>query len=71
MSEFLLDIVNFWIAETIVTADGTDIFRGIMPDEPDDCVAVIEYPGEVSFINNTLNRSVNVSGVKMFPSRSN
>lgn len=60
MADLLLDIVNFWINESLVTADGTDIFRDIMPDEPDNCIAIVEYAGEVSFINNAVNRSIQV-----------
>jgi len=60
MADLLLDIVNYWIGESLVTADGTDIFRDILPDTPDSCVAIVEYAGEVSFINNTINRSIQV-----------
>jgi len=60
MADLLLDMVNFWITEGLVTADGTDIFRDLLPDQPDNCVAIVEYAGEVSFINNLANRSVQV-----------
>ena len=60
MSYLLPDIVAFWIAEGLVTASGTDIFMDTLPDSPDNCVAVKEYLGEVSFINNTANRSIQV-----------
>ena len=60
MADLLLDIVNYWIDQALVTADGTDIFRDILPDQPDNCIAVVEYSGEVSFLNNMANRSVQV-----------
>jgi len=60
MADLLLDIVNYWIAESLVTADRTDAFRDVMPDSPDNCVALIEYAGEVAFMANVANRSVQV-----------
>jgi len=60
MADLLLDIVNYWITEGLATADGTDIFRDILPDLPDNCIAVVEYPGDVPFITNLTNRSVQV-----------
>ena len=61
MSYLLSDIVAFWVAKELVTASGTDIFMDILPDSPDNCVAVREYAGEVSFINNTANRSIQIT----------
>ena len=61
MSYLLPDIIAFWVAAGLVTASGTDIFMDILPDSPDNCVAVREYPGEVSFINNTANRSIQIT----------
>jgi len=60
MSYLLSDIVAFWVAKELVTASGTDIFMDILPDSPDNCVAIVEYAGETSFINNALNRSIQV-----------
>jgi len=60
MADLLLDMVNYAIAQDVVTGDGVDIFRDFMPDGPDNCVALIEYSGEVAFINNMLNRSIQV-----------
>lgn len=60
MADLLLDMINYAIEQEVVTEDGVDIFRDFMPDEPDNCVALIEYPGEVAFINNMLNRSIQV-----------
>lgn len=62
MSDLLPDMVDYLIlyASDAVTELGTDVFIDIMPDEPDDCVALIEYSGEVAFINNMLNRSIQV-----------
>jgi len=60
MSDLILDIVNYWIAEELVTAFGTDIFGELTPDTPANCVAIVEYSGEVSFINNTSNRSIQI-----------
>jgi len=60
MADLLLDIANFWISESLVTTVGTDIFLDILPDSPDNCVVIVEYAGETSFINNALNRSIQV-----------
>jgi hypothetical protein len=60
MADLLLDIVNYWIAEGLVTADSTDAFRDTMPDSPDNCVALVEYLGETAFMANVANRSVQV-----------
>ena len=60
MSDLITDIANYWIAEGLVTAFGTDVFGELNPDTPANCVAIVEYMGEVSFINNTLNRSIQV-----------
>lgn len=62
MVDLLLDIVNYLIiyASDAVTEYGVDIFIDNMPDEPDDCAALIEYLGDVAFINNTTNRSIQV-----------
>ena len=60
MSDLITDIANYWIAEGLVTAFGTDVFGELSPDTPANCVAIVEYMGEVSFINNTLNRSIQV-----------
>jgi len=60
MSDLIVDITDYWKAALLVTAFGTDVFGNLNPDTPDNCVAIIEYPGEVSFINNALNRSIQV-----------
>ena len=60
MSDLIVDITNYWKAALLVTAFGTDVFGNLNPDTPDNCVAIVEYAGEVSFINNTLNRSIQV-----------
>ena len=60
MSDLITDITDFWKTKGLVTAFGTDVFGDLSPDSPANCVAVKEYPGEVSFINNTSNRSIQV-----------
>ena len=60
MADLLLDLVNYGIGQGVFTADGNDVFRDIMPDEPANCSALIEYMGEVAFINNMANRSIQV-----------
>ena len=60
MPDLLLDLVTYGIDQEIFTADGTDVFRDYMPDEPDNCSSVHEYLGEVAFINNILNRSIQI-----------
>ena len=60
MSDLITDIASYWVAELLVTAFGTDVFGDLSPDTPANCVAIKEYLGEVSFINNTINRSIQV-----------
>ena len=60
MSDLITDIASYWVAEGLVTAFGTDVFGELSPDTPANCVAIVEYMGEASFINNTLNRSIQV-----------
>ncbi len=60
MSDLIIDLTDYWKAEGLVTAFGTDVFGELQPDSPDNCVAIVEYPGEVSFINNALNRSIQI-----------
>ena len=60
MSDLITDIATYWKTELLVTAFGTDVFGELSPDTPANCVAIVEYAGEVSFINNTLNRSIQV-----------
>ena len=60
MADLLLDIVNYLIAQDVVTGDGVDIFRDIMPDEPGNCSSLHEYLGDIAFINNMTNRSIQV-----------
>lgn len=38
------DIANYLQTQGIGTV-GTDIFRGLMPDQPDNCIALFEYAG--------------------------
>jgi len=58
----LKDIADYLIiyASDVVSQLGVDIFIDNMPDEPDDCVSLNEYPGEVSFLGNNVLRSVQV-----------
>ena len=60
MSDLITDIATYWKTKLLITAFGTDVFGDLGPDSPDNCVAIKEYTGEVSFINNTLNRSIQV-----------
>ncbi|MHA1302890.1 MAG: minor capsid protein [Candidatus Heimdallarchaeaceae archaeon] len=58
----LLDLANFFINNTsVVTADGTDIFRDNLPDSPDNCVGLLEFEGIPSFTSDVSNRSVQVT----------
>ena len=60
MSDLITDISTYWVAEGLVTAFGTDVFGDLSPYTPDNCIAIKEYMGAVSFINNTLNRSIQI-----------
>ena len=60
MADLLLDLVNYGIEQEVFTEEDVDVFRDIMPDEPDNCSSLHEYSGEVAFINNMLNRSIQV-----------
>lgn len=58
----LLDIVKYLIDKHVVTADGADAFRDIMPDTPDNVVVLREYQGDPGVYYDTLvNRSVQIS----------
>ena len=41
----LLDEVATFIAAGTTLTVGTDLFKGLMPDEPDTCVTIYESPG--------------------------
>lgn len=58
----LLDLANFYIiyASDVVTADGVDIFRDNMPDDPNNCVGLFEFEGVPSDVSDVTNRSVQV-----------
>jgi hypothetical protein len=58
----LKDLAEYLIiyASDVVTTLGTDIHIDKMPDAPDKCVSLNEYPGEVNFIGNNVLRSVQV-----------
>ena len=45
MSDLLMDLVTYFVTNSLVTADGTDIFRDTIPESPNDAVAIYEYPG--------------------------
>jgi len=60
MSDLITDLTAYWVTKSLVTAFGTDVFGDLGPDSPDNCIAIKEYLGEVSFINNALNRSIQV-----------
>jgi len=61
MGNLLLDIVNYLITQGVVTADGTDVFRDNMPDNPDNLVSVFEGQGVPAFVCDAENRSIQVS----------
>jgi len=60
MSDLITDIATYWKTKGLVTVFGTDVFGDLSPDTPANCVAIKEYAGEASFINNTNNRSIQV-----------
>ena len=37
--------IGTYLATTSIGTVGTDIFLGLMPDEPDNCIALFEYAG--------------------------
>jgi len=58
MSEnLLLDLVTY---ASDYGEDNVTLFRDVVPDSPDNCVAFVEYPGNTSFIANSDLRSVQV-----------
>jgi len=62
MSNLLIDLKDYLLvyASDAVTTYGVDIFIDNMPDEPDNLTALKEYPGEVDFISNAVNRSIQI-----------
>jgi hypothetical protein len=61
MSDNMLkDLANYLIiyASDVVTQLGVDIFIDRMPDEPDSCVSLNEFLGDVDFFSNCVSRSV-------------
>ena len=62
IKNLLLDLANFYIiyASDVVTADGVDIFRDNMPDDPNNCVGLFEFEGVPSDVSDVTNRSVQV-----------
>jgi len=50
-NNLLKDIADYLIiyASDVVTENGVDMFRDSMPDQPDNCVALNEYVGDVGF----------------------
>ena len=41
----LLDEIGTFLQTNSIGTLGTDLFEGFMPDTPDACVAILEYPG--------------------------
>jgi len=62
MATLLEDMVTYLIAQGIVTADGTDIWRDSSPDTPDTAVVLYEYAGRGSSIGDVATvRSIQVT----------
>lgn len=43
MATLLQDLVTLLIAKDVVTADGVDVFRDILPADPNEVLSLIEY----------------------------
>lgn len=53
----LVDIQSYLISKGIIQGDGIDCFRDVLPEAPDNIVALLEYEGVTEFV---ANRSVQV-----------
>lgn len=51
MSDLLLDIVSYLTTSSVVSGDGVDAFRDLMPEKPDNMVVVNEYTNDDSILN--------------------
>ncbi len=58
MSELIDDIKNYLVAQGIAIA--TNVFLDSMPDEPNNCITIYEYPGKPGYVSMT-NRNVQIS----------
>ncbi len=60
--ELLLDLAEYLATNGYGVATGANptICRTILPDSPDSCVAVIDYPGTGAFTNDAVNRSIQI-----------
>lgn len=61
-NDLLLDLATFLVTKGEATVLGTDVFCDSLPDDPDDCVVLYEYPGRVHpFSNVATHRNVQVA----------
>lgn len=60
-TNLLADMITYMIAQSVVTAGGTDAFYGTLPNKPDNLVSLLEYPGNAAFTANFGNRSIQVN----------
>ena len=61
MGKLLEDMLTHLKSNIIINAnDGVDGFADIQPDQPDNCVALIEYTGVPAFTADICQRSVQV-----------
>lgn len=62
MATLLLDIATFLVAQHMCVADGTDLFRDIIPEKPDSLVSLYEYKSDPpSLFDQAVNRSVQIT----------
>ena len=61
MTDLLVDMTNYAIANGIATEDGLDIFQNNMPDVPDFAIALSEYAG----LPQTLGLDIGVRSVQV------
>jgi hypothetical protein len=62
VSNLLIDLKDYLIiyASDGNTDYGVDVFIDNLPDSPDNCTALLEYAGQVDFISNAVNRSIQI-----------
>ena len=51
MADLLLDIVSYLTTNELVSGDGVDAFRDLMPEQPDNVVVVNEYTNVDTILN--------------------
>ena len=60
MENLLLDVIEYMIAQGVVTGANIDTFTDYLPDTPHNAIGLYEYAGTPAFIGDFANRSISV-----------